>query len=104
MLTFDKYSGVVTYDLHTYKLTRREMALLLILHKYLGANVSRSTIMSNLYQFNEREPDIKILDVMVHRIRKKLAGTGITVRTIQSYGFKLTIDIPDKAKIIGGIE
>lgn len=104
MLTFDRHSGAITYNLSQYRLTRQEMALLLFLHKYLGANVSRAAIMANLYQFAEREPDMKVLDVRVHHIRKKLAGSGIRIHTIHSYGYKLTIDIPDKAKIIGGIE
>lgn len=104
MLTFDKYSGTITYDLRQYKLTRQEMALLLVLHKYLGANVSRSAIMANLYPSLKAAPSHKVLDVMVHHMRKKLAGSAITITTIQNYGYKLTIDIPEKAKIIGGIE
>ena len=103
MLTFDKYSGDIHHGTRHYKLTQKEMDYLLVLYKHLGQNVSRKAIFSALYPKNH-EPTTNALDVMMHLIRKKLAGSVITIQTIQNYGFKMALNTTDDVEIIGGID
>lgn len=103
MLTLNKHTGVVTYFHETFILTRYEMALLLFLFEHLGQAVSRNAIMAKMYGGKD-EPDIKVIEVMIHRIRTKLKICDITIHTVWGFGYRMTINAPIRVKVLGGIE
>jgi two-component system cell cycle response regulator CtrA len=58
---------------YTLKLTKKEYDLLALLMSKPGATVSKNTILKNLYRDKSDEPDSKITDVLVCKIRKEIA-------------------------------
>ena len=71
-------------------LTRKEAAVVSILLSRESA--STGAILSSLYadRVGSETPDPKIVDVFVHKTRKKLADYGITIDTIWGTGYALT--------------
>jgi two-component system OmpR family response regulator len=66
----------------------RELAVLEILAMRAGRVVSKDALMKSLY---EREDDVSpnAIEIYVHRVRKKLIDSGITIRTIRGLGYLL---------------
>lgn len=70
-------------------LTKTEGRALNALHRARSGFISREQLLVSLYGL---EPDVepKIIDVYVCKLRRKLAGTGIEIRTSWGAGFGLT--------------
>ncbi|WP_299647949.1 response regulator transcription factor [uncultured Jannaschia sp.] len=74
-------------------LTGKEYALLEVLALRIGATVTRDTILDHLYGGLE-EPEPKILDVFVHKLRKRIVAAGGPADIIETdwgRGFKLRV-------------
>ena len=84
----------------SFHLTRSEEKLLHFLMSQ--AKPSKPMMMDHLYQSVDDEPGMKILDVMIFRIRRKLAPFGVKIRTHWGRGYYLLP--PDKAIIRTYIE
>lgn len=69
-------------------LNRREEMVLGILTK--RDRVTKGQIMIALYSDQVGGPDIRIIDVYICRLRKKLKGFGIEINTIWGIGYSLT--------------
>lgn len=54
-----------------------------------GGLVSRERLLSNLYLVEADEADIKIIDVFVCKIRKKLRPLGVEISTAWGRGYRL---------------
>lgn len=65
--------SLVTFHGETVRLTEQEKALLLILYRMRGEVVSRAEIFDCLYGDFDILPQPKILDVLICKIRQKLA-------------------------------
>lgn len=49
---------------------------------------SRASIFDYLYQLeNDAEPSIKIVDVFIYQLRKRLKPLGLTIRTERGHGY-----------------
>jgi two-component system cell cycle response regulator CtrA len=73
-------------------LTVREFAIVEVLALRKGSTVTKETLMSQLYSSEvDEEPEQKIIDVFVHKIRKKLeAATGEQcIETIWGRGYSM---------------
>lgn len=71
------------------RLTGKECALLGILMK--RDTCTKQQIMSGLYAIGpDEEPEVKIVDVFVCKMRKKLKPFGIEVDTVWGQGYRLT--------------
>ncbi len=71
-------------------LTGKEYDLLSALASKAETLVNRNSLIGLLYSFNT-EPDSNSLDVLLNRVRKKLADTDIQIETIRSKGFILRV-------------
>jgi two-component system cell cycle response regulator CtrA len=63
----------------------------------------KTTLMAAIYSdrvTDDETPEIKIIDVFVCKLRKKLADYGVTVETIWGEGYKLT---PEGKEILVGL-
>lgn len=62
---------------------------------------TKASIMSALYEpgVND-EPEIKIVDVFVCKLRKKLAPFGIEIATLWGMGYRMTAEAKDKARAL----
>lgn len=70
-------------------LTQREYELLQVLHAQLNQVVSRDNVLL-VWQTDGSEPIASnALEVYVHRLRRKLNGTGVSIRNIRGLGYML---------------
>jgi DNA-binding response OmpR family regulator len=72
------------------RLTRKETRILSRLLEAKGRVVSREQLMNALYfDRAEDEPQIKIVDVFICKLRRKLAGSRVCISTVHGQGFSI---------------
>jgi two-component system, OmpR family, response regulator TctD len=69
-------------------LTRRELTVLEILAARPGRFVSKEDLVEQLFSFGQ-EPSPNAVEQFVARLRRKLAGTTIEIRTMRGLGYQL---------------
>jgi two-component system, OmpR family, response regulator len=67
-------------------LSARELAVLEVLATRSGRVVSKDAVMRSLYEWDE-DVGTNAIEIYVHRIRKKLQDSGVTIRTIRGLGY-----------------
>ena len=87
-LSFDTVNRVASVDGRTFTLSVQETGVLEALLARFGRVVSKEQLVEQLYSYDE-EVSHNAIEVYVHRLRKKLAGTGVTVRTLYGRGYLL---------------
>jgi DNA-binding response OmpR family regulator len=87
----DRPGFVITIDDRKIKLSSREAELFKRLLRAIGQAVHRETLYFSVWGDNS-EVDWKIIDVLVFRMRRKLAGTGIKIETIWGFGFRMIVE------------
>ena len=89
--------GALSYDLagqrfalhgETLSLSPREHALLRVLLEHSGEPMSRQQILERMLS-DESDIQPEAVEVIVHRLRKRLDGTGVRVSTIRGLGYAL---------------
>lgn len=71
-------------------LTGKEMAILELLADRFPRVLSKDAILSLMYQF-EDEPEIKIIDVFICKLRKKIEPIGVRIDTAWGKGYGLAV-------------
>lgn len=82
-------AGIVVRGGRFATLTRQEAALFEQLVAAGGAVLSKDRLLSGLYLVEADEPDIKIIDVFVCRLRRKLRPLGVEIGTVWGRGYRL---------------
>lgn len=90
-LTFDSRTREFKLDRHTIPVTPREHAVLHHLMLKAGKTVSKRQIRDSLFGFDE-DVDEAAIEVYVHRLRKKIEGQPLQIRTLRGLGYILTGD------------
>jgi two-component system response regulator TctD len=75
-------------DLH---LSPREHAVLEMLLRRAGTTVSKETLLEATYGFGE-EVNLSAIEVHVHRLRKKLENSTVTIATLRGLGYLLRLE------------
>ena len=91
MLIVNLEARVVSVDDQPVRLTGKEYAILELLTLQKGTIVTREMLLNHLYGGTE-EPELKIIDVFVCKLRKKLAhatGGDHYIETIWGRGYML---------------
>lgn len=90
-LTLDASTGEVQINGIPVSLSRREVSLLELLLRRAGHVLPKQTIESNLYGVEE-EVASNSVEVLVHRLRKRLTNLGarVNVTTLRGIGYMLT--------------
>ena len=83
--------AVATADGDPIGLTSKEFDLLTALGGRQQQLVTRPELLSLLYEMNE-EPESNSLDVLIARLRRKVAGTGVEIATIRGKGYVLRVE------------
>jgi two-component system OmpR family response regulator len=87
-LGFDSVGRSATVHGKTLPLSTHETGVLeALLHRF-GRVVSKERLVEQLYSY-DKEVSHNAIEVYVHRLRKKIAGSGITVRTLYGQGYLL---------------
>lgn len=87
-LTYDTVGRTASVNGRPLPLSVHETGVLEILLHRFGRVVSKEHLLEQLYSY-DREVSHNAIEVYVHRLRKKLAGSGITVRTLYGRGYLL---------------
>lgn len=87
-LEFDTVTRLASVDGRPLGLTPRELAVLEVLLSKLGRPVARETLFEKVFNFDE-EARVEAIEIYVHRLRKKLEGSGAVVSTLRGLGYLL---------------
>ena len=88
-LEFDSTARVVTVAGKALSLTPRELAVLEVLLSRLGKPVARNVLFDKVFSFDD-EARSEAIEIYVHRLRKKLEGSGAVVSTLRGLGYVLS--------------
>ena len=73
-------------------LTRREMALLEVLLGQRGWVVSKEAIFEKMFSFEEENVGLNAVEIYVARLRRKLEGSGVAIKTLRGLGYQMICD------------
>jgi two-component system response regulator TctD len=87
-LRYEPESGAVYHRAAVLELTPRELALLTALMVKPGHAVTKERLFELVFP-GESDVQYEAIEVVVYRLRKKLAGTGATLMTLRGLGYLL---------------
>ncbi|MFO1150501.1 MAG: response regulator [Alsobacter sp.] len=87
-LVLDDTTGAVAVDGAVLALTPRERAVLTTLLSRAGGVVPKDRLVEAVFGFNE-DASGSAIELYVHRVRRKLAGTGLEIVTLRGIGYAL---------------
>ncbi len=87
-LSFDTCERRASIDGTPLHLSRHEVGVLEILLNRFGHIVSKDQLVHKLYNY-DTSVSHNAIEVYVHRLRKKMEGSGIAVRTLHGQGYLL---------------
>ena len=87
-LSFDTVDRVASINGKTLPLSTHETGVLEILLHRFGRAASKEQLVEQLYSY-DKAGSYNAIEVYVHRVRKKIAGAGVTVRTLYGRGYML---------------
>lgn len=70
-------------------LTRREFALLEVLMANRGRVMPKERIFDKMFAFDDEDVGINAVELYVARLRKKLSGSAVSIRTMRGLGYQL---------------
>ncbi len=87
-LSFDTVGRTAAVEGRPVPLSLHETGVLEVLLHRFGRVVSKEHLVEQLYSY-DREVSQNAIEVYVHRVRKKISGAGVTVRTLYGRGYLL---------------
>ena len=73
-------------------LTRREFSLLEVMMANRGRVIPKERIFDRMFSFNEEEVGLNAVEIYVARVRRKLEGSRVSIRTLRGLGYQLVAD------------
>ncbi|MDJ0631294.1 MAG: response regulator transcription factor [Rhodobacter sp.] len=73
-------------------LARREMSLLEILLVNRERVVPKDAVFERMFSFNDEQVNVNAVELYVGRLRKKLAKSRVSIRTLRGLGYQLVDD------------
>ena len=90
-IRYDKDSGALYFHGEVMELTPRELALMHALLAQPGHAVTKERLYELVFP-GQLDVQYEAIEVVVYRLRKKLAGTGLTLMTLRGLGYLLRAD------------
>ena len=87
-VVYDRQQRVILHQDKRIDLPRRELALFELLLDHKGKLLDRDRIFSSLYGAGA-EVEANAIELLVSRLRRKLEGTGVEIRTARGLGYML---------------
>lgn len=91
-LAYDAASLTVWVDDERIELTRREITLLGLLIRNPGRVMSKERLYEGLFSFADADVGLNAIELYIARLRKKLAGSGVTIETQRGLGYRMIVD------------
>jgi two-component system, OmpR family, response regulator len=95
-MCFDTVERIAVIGERTLVLSLHETAVLEVLLSRLGKIVSKDQLVEQLYNY-DRDVGYNAIEVYVHRLRKKIEGSGLAVKTLYGRGYTLEARVQDPA-------
>ena len=89
-IRYEKESGAIYHEGIVMDLTPRELALLQALMARPGHAVAKEKLFELVFP-GEADVQYEAVEVVVYRLRKKLANTGVTLMTLRGLGYLLKV-------------
>ena len=83
---FDRSRGMVTVDERTIMLPNREFRILEMFLGNIDRILTKEEIVEQMYGFDDA-PGPNAIELYVGRLRKKLAGSSVSIRTVRGMGY-----------------
>jgi DNA-binding response OmpR family regulator len=99
-LTFDAASRTAKVNDAALELSLREVSLLEALLLNFSQVVSKEKLLSQMYGFDV-DVGLNTIEVYIHRLRKKIVGSGMVLKTVHGRGYLLTYDDASSASAEG---
>ena len=94
-LQFDTTTRLATIGERQLNLTKRELALLEALLSRKDKPVTRDALFEKIFDMdNEAQPET--IELYVHRLRKKLEGSGVAITTLRGLGYLISEQSRDR--------
>ena len=91
-LEFDTTTRVASVQGKSLALTQRELAVLEALLSRQGKPVSRDALFDKVFGFDD-DVQPEAIELYVHRLRKKLEGSGAVISTMRGLGYMLAAQV-----------
>ncbi len=91
-LVFDPSGQTAWLGATALPLSHRELSLLEALLACRGRIVSKERLMERIFSFRDEDVGENAIETYVSRLRKKLAGGRISIRTLRGLGYQLVAD------------
>ena len=91
-LRFDPAGQDLQIDGVPVQLTRRELSLLEALLASRGRVISKERIYEYMFSFNEDEVGMNAVEIYMARLRRKLEGSRVTIKTLRGLGYQMIAD------------
>lgn len=88
-LTLDPAGKVAACDGAPLSLTRREFSLLEALVANRTRIMAKERLFDRIFSMDEEEIGLNAIETYVARLRRKLEGTGVAIRTLRGLGYQL---------------
>lgn len=85
---YDSVARTATMDGKPLELSTREVSIFEVLFNHFGRAVSKEQLLERLYSYDDGA-GYNAIEVYVHRLRKKLEGSSMTVKTLYGRGYQL---------------
>jgi two-component system response regulator TctD len=95
-ISYEKESGAIYLRGEPMELTPRELALMHALLAQPGHAVAKERLYGLVFP-GQLDVQYEAIEVVVYRLRKKLAGTGLTLMTLRGLGYLLKAESPANA-------
>ena len=92
-ISYEKESGAIYFRDQVLDLAPRELALLKALLEKQGHAVTKERLFDLVFP-GQAEVAYEAIEVVVYRLRKKLAHTGVTLMTLRGLGYLLKAEAP----------
>jgi two-component system response regulator TctD len=74
------------------QLSQREFSLLEALLASRGRVISKERIFERMFSFDDEEVGLNAIEIYVSRLRKKLEGSRVSIRTLRGLGYQIVAD------------
>ena len=91
-LRFDPASRDVTVAGAPVQLTRRELSLLEVMLTGRGRVVPKERIHERMFSFEEEEIGLNAVEIYMARLRRKLDGSRVVIKTLRGLGYQMVAD------------
>ena len=91
-ICYDPIARRVSKNGDSVDLTRRELALLDLMLRHRDQVLSKNRLLEGLYSFDDAVVGLNAIELYIARLRKKIAGGGVAIRTLRGQGYVLEAD------------